>query len=156
MKLIIKQKILSWFDSYNVYDENNNVIYIIKGKLAWGHKFIICDSFGNELGIIKEKFFSFPPKFEIYKNNEKIGVIKQKLTILKPKYYCDLKNYEVEGNFWELQYKIKKDSKVIATIDKKLFAWGDTYVIDTSEEDSFNVLLITVAIDAAKCSNCSD
>ena len=156
MKLLIKQKIISWFDSYNVYDENDNVVYVIKGKLSWGHKFIIYDTLGNELGIINEKIISFLPTFEIYKNNEKIGIIKQKWSIWKPKYSCDLGNYEVDGNIWGLQYQIKKDCNVIATINKKLFSWSDTYVIDSTEEDLFNALLIAVAIDATNCSKNSD
>lgn len=111
---------------------------------------------GNELGIINEKIISFLPTFEIYKKNEKIGIIKQKLSVWKPKYKCDLGNYEIDGNILGLQYQIKKDCNVIATINKKLFSLNDVYIIDSTEEDLFNALLIAVAIDATNCSKNSD
>ena len=55
MKLLLKQKVFSWFDSYNIYDENENVIYKIKGELSWGHLLRIYDESDNELGFIKQK-----------------------------------------------------------------------------------------------------
>lgn len=153
MKLIMKQKIVSWFDSYNVYDENDNVVFIVKGKFAWGHKFVIYDSNGNELGCIKEKILSWLSTFEIYRDNKKIGQIKRELTLFKPKYIFELGNYEIVGNIWELKYQIKKNGVVVASVNKKLLSWTDTYSIETNAEDAFNVLLITLAIDADKCVN---
>ena len=36
MKLIFKQKMFSWFDSYNIYDAyDESIVYTIKGQL-WG------------------------------------------------------------------------------------------------------------------------
>lgn len=153
MNLIIKQKILSWFDSYNIYDENGNVLYVVKGQLSWGHKFIVFDSNGQELGCIKEKILSFLPIYEIYKNNNKIGQIKRKFTLFKPKFYCDLGGYEIEGNVWERKYQIKKNNNIVATINKKFLSLSDTYIIETSKEESFNVLLIAIAIDADNCND---
>ena len=147
MKLIIKQKILSWFDSYNVYDENDNVVFNIQGKMSWGHKLIIYDAAGTELGCIKEKIISMLPTFEIYKNNEKIGEIKKKFSFLKPQYALDVDNYEVEGNFLGMTYNVKKNNTIVATINKKIFAMSDTYTIDTQDEDALNVIMIATAID---------
>lgn len=36
MKLIFKQRFFSWFDSYDIYNEEGNIFYKIKGQLAWG------------------------------------------------------------------------------------------------------------------------
>lgn len=152
MKLIIKQKIISWFDSYNVYDEKGNIVYVVKGKLAWGHKFVIYDATGKELGCINEKIITLLPMFEIYEGKEKVGYIKQKLTFIKPKYVCDLGDYEIDGDFWALNYKIKKSGTPVASVNKKFFSITDTYTIDCQKEDSFNILLIVVAIDAINCS----
>ncbi len=35
MKLLFKQRLFSWFDSYDIYDEYGNVIYTVKGELSW-------------------------------------------------------------------------------------------------------------------------
>lgn len=43
MKLLFKQRMFSWFDSYDVYREDGSVAYTVEGKLAWGHKLIIYD-----------------------------------------------------------------------------------------------------------------
>lgn len=36
MKLLFKQRMFSWFDSYDIYDENENTVYVVKGQLSWG------------------------------------------------------------------------------------------------------------------------
>ncbi len=30
MKLLFKQRMFSWFDSYDIYDENENTVYVVK------------------------------------------------------------------------------------------------------------------------------
>ena len=43
MKLLFKQRFFSWFDSYDIYDEEGNTLYTVEGKLAWGHRLEIYD-----------------------------------------------------------------------------------------------------------------
>ena len=52
MKLLFKQRLFSWFDSYDIYDEAGNTVYVVKGQLSWGHKLVIYDAYGNEAGIM--------------------------------------------------------------------------------------------------------
>lgn len=35
-KLLFKQRLFSWFDSYDIYDEMEQTVYVVKGQLAWG------------------------------------------------------------------------------------------------------------------------
>ena len=51
MKLLFKQRLFSWFDSYDIYDEAGNTVYVVKGQLFWGHKLVIYDAYGNEVGM---------------------------------------------------------------------------------------------------------
>ena len=37
MRLLFRQRLFSWFDSYDIYDEAGNTVYTVEGKLAWGH-----------------------------------------------------------------------------------------------------------------------
>ena len=38
MKLYFKQRLFSWFDSYDIYDyDTGDVVYTVEGQLAWGH-----------------------------------------------------------------------------------------------------------------------
>lgn len=32
MKLLFKQRFFSWLDRYDIYDENENVVYTVEGK----------------------------------------------------------------------------------------------------------------------------
>ena len=34
MRLLIKQRVFSWTDSYDVYDENENAKYFVKAELS--------------------------------------------------------------------------------------------------------------------------
>lgn len=36
MKLWFKQRMFSWFDSYDIYDENGQTMFVVKGALSWG------------------------------------------------------------------------------------------------------------------------
>ena len=37
MKLLFKQRFFSWFDSYDIYNEAGDTVYVVKGQLSWGH-----------------------------------------------------------------------------------------------------------------------
>ena len=89
MKLLFKQRLFSWFDSYDIYDEAGNTVYVVKGQLAWGHKLIIYDAYGNEVGMVVEKVLTFLPKFEIYKNGSYIGCLSKEFSFLTPHYNID-------------------------------------------------------------------
>ena len=34
MKLLFKQRLFSWLDSYDIYDENEQTVYVVRGQLA--------------------------------------------------------------------------------------------------------------------------
>ena len=46
MRLLFKQRFLSWFDSYDIYDEGGNTVFTVEGKLSWGHRLEIHDAQG--------------------------------------------------------------------------------------------------------------
>ena len=65
MRLLFKQRMFSWFDSYDIYDENENTVYVVKGQFAWGHCLKIFDASGWEVGTVKQKVLTLLPKLEI-------------------------------------------------------------------------------------------
>ena len=85
MKLLFKQRLFSWFDSYDIYNEAGETVYTVKGQLSWGHCLKIFDTYGNEIGTVKERILTFLPKFEIYLGDKYIGCISKEFTFLKPK-----------------------------------------------------------------------
>lgn len=154
MKLLFKQRIFSWFDSYDIYDEYGNTVFTVEGQLAWGHCMKIFDVNGNELGMIKQKVLTFFPKFEIYLDNTYVGCITKEFSFLKPVFTIDYNGWYVEGNFWEWDYNILNQSGAhVASVSKELFKWTDTYVINVNDpQDAIAVLMLVLAIDAEKCS----
>ena len=154
MKLLFKQKLFSWFDSYDIFDEAGRTIFTVKGQLSWGHCFKIFDAYGNHIGTVKERLFTLMPKFEIYSANNYIGSIQREFAFFKAKYNIDFNGWHVNGNFWEWDYQIFNSSGfTVATISKQLFNWTDTYIIDVANpSDALCALMLVIAIDAEKCS----
>ncbi len=154
MKLLFKQRIFSWFDSYDIYNEHGDVEYIVKGELSWGHLLRIYDSSHREVGVIKQKVLTFLPCFEIYANNTFLGCIKRELTFFKSRYKFDFNGWNVDGDWLGFDYKIIDSSNnIVATISKELWKLSDTYVIDIhNSHDALCVLMSVLAIDIDKCS----
>ena len=66
MKLLMKQRIFSWFDSYDIYNEFEETAFTVQGKLSWGHRLEISDASGHYLGRVQEEILTFLPKFSFY------------------------------------------------------------------------------------------
>ena len=158
MKLLFKQRFFSWFDSYDIYDEAGNAVYVVKGELSWGHLLRIYDAAGNEVGYIKEKVLTWLPKFEMYVGENCIGSICKEFTFLRPKFNIDCRGWHVEGDWMEWDYKILNSAgQTIADVSKELFNWTDTYTIEIrNPQDALYALMLVLAIDAEKCSRSND
>ena len=144
----------SWFDSYDIYDEAGNIAFTVKGELAWGHLLRIYDANGYDVGCIKEKMFSWMPKFEMYIGEKYIGSINKEFSFFRPKFNIDYNGWQVDGDWMEWDYSIMNTfCHHVATVSKELWNWTDTYVIDVvNPEDAVCVLMLVLAIDADKCS----
>ncbi len=154
MKLLFKQRMFSWFDSYDIYDEAGETAYVVKGQLSWGHCLKIFDAAGHEIATVKERILTWLPKFEMYLGERYMGCISKELTFFKPKYNIDCNGWHIEGSFMEWDYSILDSAgREIATVSKELFRWTDTYVIDVRDpKDALCALMLVLAIDAEKCS----
>lgn len=154
MKLLFKQRFLSWLDSYDIYDESENVVYTVKGQLSWGHKLVIYDAAGREVGMVSQKIFTFLPKFEIYKGGQYIGCLNRELSFFKPHYNLDYNGWHIDGSIMEWDYQVLDGiGNNIASVSKELFKFTDTYVLNINNpQDALDVLMFVLAIDAEKCS----
>ena len=155
MKLLFKQRMFSWFDSYDIYDEAGNTVYTVKGELAWGHQLRIYDRNGCEVGLVKQRVFTWLPKFEIYINGQLIGSVNKEFSLFTPKFNLDFNGWTVSGNWMGWDYSIYNATGLsVASVSKELFNWTDTYVLNIhNPQDALYVLMLVLAIDAEKCSN---
>lgn len=152
MRLIFKQRLFSWFDSYDVYDENENVVFSVAGRMSFGKKLEIYDAAGQYLGELKQKIFSWRPTFEMYLGGSYVGCVSKEYTFLRPKFRIDCNGWRVEGNIFEWDYSIYSETgSLVAMISKQVFNWTDTYVLDIYDSfDAPTVLMVALAIDAEK------
>ena len=154
MRMYFKQRLFSWFDSYDIYDEQGKVIYEVKGQLSWGHCLKIFDAYGSEVGTVKERVLTFLPKFEVYLGDRYLGCISKEFSFFMPKYDIDYNGWHIEGDFLEWDYQITDgNGGTVAVITKELFHMTDQYVIDVPDQSNALIaLMFVLAIDAEKCS----
>ena len=154
MKLYLRQRILSWIDSYDIYDEEGETAFTVKGQIAWGHSFIILDAQKKCIAEIKERVLSWPKEFEMRIEDRPIGTLAKEFTLFKPKFTLDFKRWSVEGNFLEWDYSIKDvNGATVAEMSRDFYSFPDAYVIDIKKNDDvLFVLMVAVALDAEKCS----
>ncbi len=154
MILRFKQRLFSWLDSYDIFDEDGNTAYTVKGELAWGHRLKIFDPCDNELATLQQRVFTFLPTFDMYLGEQLIGSIKKEFSFFTPQYHIDCNGWYIEGDFFEWDYSIfTATGERVATVSKELFEWTDTYTLDIREpRDALTVLLFVLAVDAEKCS----
>ena len=153
MKLLFRQRIFSWFDSYDIYDEWGNTVYTVRGQLSWGHLLKIYDARGYAVGTVRERVLTFLPKFEMYLGDRYMGCVRKRFSFFRPVFDLDCNGWQVEGDFMGWEYEITDGQRQVAAISKELLHWTDTYVIDVADgRDGLCALMVVLAIDAEKCS----
>lgn len=76
----IQAALFSWFDSYDIYDEDGNTVFTVEGKLAWGHCLHILNAAGDHIGTVQQRVLTFLPKFELYIGKLYYGCIRKEFT----------------------------------------------------------------------------
>ena len=153
MKLLFKQRAFTWFDSYDIFDEAGDTGYTVQGRLAWGHRLEISDAAGNYLGQVRQEVLTFRPRFSLFIGENCVGQLRKEFALFKPVFTLDCNGWEIEGNFWEWDYRVTEGSRIVMTVSKELFHWTDTYQMDIADpRDALLCLMIVLAIDAEKCS----
>ena len=154
MKLLFKQRFFSWLCSYDIYGEDGQTVYTVKGQLSWGHCLKIFDQHGREVGMVKQRLLTFMPTFELYMGQQYMGCIRREFTFFKPSYQIECNGWRVDGDWFEWDYSIVDGAGYpVATISKELMNWTDTYSIHVQKpENALCALMVVLAIDAEKCS----
>ncbi len=156
MELLIKQRVFSWTDSYDVYDSNGFAKYFVKAEFfSFGHQIHIYDKqTGAELGSVHQKLFTLLPTFELVMDGRVVGTIRRKFTFFRQNYEVDYRGWEIEGDFLGWDYRVMQGSEEIMSISKQLLNWGDTYTLRyNNPANEFAGLLLVIAIDATNCSH---
>lgn len=156
MQLRIKQRIFSWGDCYDVYDETGEARYEVRSALfSLGHQIHVYDKrSGHEVGAIRQRLLTLLPTFEIEIDGRIVGSIRKKFTLFRENYEVAYLGWDVEGNFLGWDYRVMDGRSEILSITKELWNWSDTYILTfRSPADEVPGLLLVLAIDAANCSH---
>ena len=147
---LVKQKFRLGGERFDIKDDRGVVNYQVEGSFFQIPKtFTIYDAYGEQVSEISKEFFTLLPRFTIQLRNGSNFVIRKKLTFFRDKYEFDNLGLRIEGNIWDLNFKLLDDrDQVIAEIRKEIFHLTSTYTV-TVYEDSYADLFISlcVAID---------
>ena len=149
MKLYIKQKVFSWGDKFTVKDATGRDRYYVEGEIfTFGKKLHVYDRNGREVAFIKQEVWSFLPRYYVFCGDRQVAEIKKEFTFLFPRYTIEGLGWEIEGSFWEHEFRIVRNGRVIATMEKQWMTWGDSYLLTVADSaDEIPALAVVLAID---------
>ena len=147
---LVKQKFRLGGERFDIKNDLGMVEYHVEGSFFKIPKtFTIYDVAGEQVSEISKEVLTFLPRFKIQLSNGDSFYIRKKLTFWKDKYEFDNLGLRIEGNVWDLNFKLLDNrDQVIAEITKELFHLTSTYTV-TVYEDSYADLVVSlcVAID---------
>lgn len=153
MNLLIRQRLFSWLDSYDVYADDGTPAYTVKGEVSFGHQLRIYEYSGTPIGLVKEVLLTFMPAFRLYQNGQQIGTLCRKVSLLHPYYEIPELGWSAEGDFMQWNYTLYDETgREAAVISKQILNLTDTYVLSIADpKNALLVLMIVIAIDAELC-----
>ena len=147
---LVKQKFRLGGERFDIKDDRGVVNYQVDGSFFQIPKtFTIYDAYGEQVSEISKEFFTLLPRFNIQLRDGSNFVIRKKLTFWRDRYEFDDLDLRIEGNIWDLNFKLLDDrDQLVAEIRKEIFHLTSTYNV-TVYEDSYADLVISlcVAID---------
>lgn len=148
----IKQKFWSLGGKFDIKDAFGSPRYQVEGSfLKIPKQFTVTDMSGCEISRITKKVFSFLPTFDVSMvNGQRFQIVKE-FTFLKPRYRIDNFNMTVEGNFWEMNFKLYQASQLVAEISQEWFKMTSTYAVTVIDDEYTDMVIsLVIAIDTIK------
>ena len=146
----VKQKFRLGGEWFDIKDELGNVEYQVEGSfLKIPKTFTIYDKNGQEVSHITKKPISLLPKFVVELKDGDSFFIHKKLTLFRDKYDIEDLGLRVQGNIWDLEFKLFDDrDQIVAEISKQVFTLTSTYQVSVYEEEYANLVIsLCLAID---------
>ena len=147
---LVKQKFRLGGERFDIKDDRGVVNYQVEGSFFQIPKtFTIYDAYGEQVSEISKEFFTLLPRFTIQLRNGSNFVIRKKLTFWRDKYEFDNLGLRIEGNIWDLNFKLLDDrDQLVAEISKQVFTLTSTYQVAVYEEKYANLVIsLCLAID---------
>ena len=109
MKLYFKQKVFSFRQRSEIYDEFGNVLFNAVGEISLARKMHIYDRTGNEVAYVERKLLRLLPRFSIYVMGQYVTDIVKEFTFFKPSYVFERIGWRVDGEIFSHDYRVFSD-----------------------------------------------
>ncbi|MCL2540445.1 MAG: LURP-one-related family protein [Firmicutes bacterium] len=156
MFLYLKQKVFTIADRLTFYDQNQQVVYKVKGSLfKIPPRLNITDAAGADVIQVKKKLFRFFRTYGIVDlaNGSEIGTIKRKFSLNKNfKITVGEQNLKIAGSLFGFEFNVvNEQGESLVNVKKKYISWGDSYevFIDETRLEPPVACAICVAFDHA-------
>ncbi|WP_303834983.1 LURP-one-related/scramblase family protein [Ruminococcus flavefaciens] len=149
MKLYFKQKVFTFKQRTDIFDEFGNVLFTAEGELfSLGRRMHIYDRNRYEVGFVQQKLLHLMPRFSVYINGQYIADVVREFTFFKNNYRVEGLSWHIDGDFLAHDYSISCGGQYLASIHKHWMTWGDSFEIDIAhEQDTVMALAVIIAID---------
>ena len=153
MRYKMREKIWSLRDRYAIRTPDDEERFVIEGKLlSIGKKLTFSSTDGDELARIEQKVMALRPTYFVQRSGQPTARVRRMLMpLFRSRYVLEVpgqKDVEAHGNVWAHEYELKRGSRSIGSVSKKLFSWSDSYGIELDDdEDQVLLLCATVIID---------
>ncbi len=153
MRYILRQKMLSLADGFQIKNEDGTEAYLVNGKtFSLAKQLTLEDLAGTPLLAIKQQLLAWTPTYQIDQGDALVATVTKELfNLLSYRFVIELAaapSLDATGDFTNHEYTITRGETPIATISKQWFAFTDTYGIDiAAKENDLLLLAIAVVID---------
>jgi uncharacterized protein YxjI len=144
---LVKQKFRFGGEKFDIKDDRGNIDYQVEGSfLKIPKTFTIYDDKGEVVSQIQKTVLTVLPQFEIQLRNGSSFYIRKKFTFLRDKYEFDNLDLRIEGNIWDLEFRLlDAQGQVIAEISKELLHLMSTYQV-VVYEDAYADLVVSLCM----------
>ena len=155
MKVYIKNKLISWGGSSEVFNEQKETVYKIEGKIiSPTKKKLMYDNNGKLLYIIRNRYWNFfYDKVFIYDaNKQKVATIKKNKWSFNHKYQIEdcVDSMEIQGKFFSRNSQIMKNGQVVGTMTREFTLFNDAFSLEADEKDISFLTALVVGFDNIK------
>lgn len=149
MKLYFKQKIFTFKQKTDIFDEFGNIMFRAEGEIfSLGRRMHVYDNMNNEVAFVQQRLLHLMPRFSVYINGQYIADVVREFTLFRNNYRIEGLNWHIDGDFLAHDYRITYGGRYIASIHKHWMTWGDSFEIDIAyEQDTVMALAVIIAID---------
>jgi len=139
-------------DKFAVLDAQSRPVYRAVGSLFKIPKqFEILNLEDKVLATVTKKPFAWRPAFKLELGNQQAATIRKQWTLFKPRYELSAVGLTVTGDFWDMNFKVVRQGRIIGSVSKRWFSVGDKYEMTVQDQaDELLLVGLVIAIDYVK------